>query len=319
MKYKLLTLLILSTVLTVACKEEDLNASSTTAKVTKNEAVAEVNGQYISKAAFDILKKEAQQRSKGQQIPADKLLDELIKMELLVQEATKEKLAKSPEIATRLAMVKRSILSQAAMQEYMKNNPVSDAELKAEYDKQIHAKGGTEFKARHILLKTEEDAKAVIAELDKGGDFIALAKSKSTGPSAAKGGDLGWFSPQRMVPPFSAAVVALENGKYTKTPVKTQFGWHVILREDSRDKTPPPFEAVKKQLRPYMQRQKLQNHLATLRSQAKVEIFMPLKTAAPAKAVPETPVKATPVKAAPTAKQTTTAASQPAQEPKAAQ
>jgi peptidyl-prolyl cis-trans isomerase C len=137
-------------------------------------------------------------------------------------------------------------------------------------------------------VKTEAEAKKIIAELDKGGDFAKLANKNSTDPSAKEaqsGGDLGWFTASQMVEPFSKAVAALEKGKYTKTPVQTQFGWHIILREDSRAQTPPPIEAVKEQLMPYLQRKKVQTMLENLRKQAKVEILVPLtddKAAAPA-------------------------------------
>ena len=130
-------------------------------------------------------------------------------------------------------------------------------------------------RARHILVKTEPEAKEIIAELDKGADFATLAKDQSTGPSAAQGGDLGWFSANQMVAPFSEAVIALENGKYTSEPVKTQFGWHVIIREDSRDQTPPSFESVKEQMRPAVQREKIQQYIDGLRKTAKVEVFTP--------------------------------------------
>ena len=271
MNKKMISLLLASSVLVFGCKEDN-----TAPSISREEAVAEVNGKFISKSTFDLLKKEAQQQRKGQEIPTDALLEELIKMELLVQEAEQKKLADTPEMATRLAMVKRSLLSQAAVQDYIKSNPVTDEEIQTEYESKVGAKGNSEYKARHILVKTEDEAIVIIAELDAGGDFVAIAKTKSTGPSASQGGDLGWFAPGRMVPPFSEAVIALENGNYTKAPVQTQFGWHVILREESREQTPPPLETVKEQLRPFLQRKKLQEHLDTLRSQATVEILIPL-------------------------------------------
>ncbi|HEY8097681.1 MAG TPA: peptidylprolyl isomerase, partial [Methylobacter sp.] len=136
---------------------------------------------------------------------------------------------------------------------------------------------GTEYKASHILVKTEEEAKKLIAELDKGADFAKLANKHSLDAKESQnGGDLGWFSAGQMVAPFSEAVAALEKGKYTKEPVKTQFGYHVILKEDSRALTPPPLEAVKEQLTPFLQRKKVQGMIEGLRKQAKVEILVPL-------------------------------------------
>ena len=292
---KIIPLVLAGSALISGCKQESISSTPT---ISKSDAIAEVNGKFISKSSFDMMKAQIAQR--GQPIPDEKLLDELVRMELLVQEAEQKKLSESPELVNQLDMMKRSLLSQAAVKNYMDSNPISDEELKSEYDKQIAAKGGSEYKARHILVKEEAEAKKLITELNAGAKFEALAKSKSTGPSAPRGGDLGWFSPDRMVPPFSEAVIALENGKYTTEPVQTQFGWHVILREESREKTPPSLEEVKEQLLPVLQRQKVQSHLESLRNQAKVEVLMPLApekpaTPAPAPAIPaptETPMTA---------------------------
>lgn len=279
MKLKAIPFILAGTALLAACQPQSAGYQS---NITKDEAAIVVNGQFISKAALDTLTKEVTQRSRGQKIPKDKLIDELIKRELLIQEAKNKHLDQSPEIVERLAMMQSSLLSQAAVEDYIKSNPVTDAELKAEYDKQIgNGKEGTEFKARHILVKTEDAAKAVIAKLDKGANFAELAKTESTGPSKTQGGDLGWFAAKQMVPEFSAAVAGLENKAYAKTAVKTQFGWHIILREDSRKQTPPPFAAVQAQLKPLVERAKLTNYLESLRSGAQVEILVPLTDEAP--------------------------------------
>jgi len=282
MKLKLIPLLLAGTTLVTGCQP---GTNTSAPSVLKEDAAISVNGKFISKASLETLTKEVTERARGQEIPKDKLVDELVKRELLVQEAKKKGLDKSPEISARLAMMRNSLLSQAAVEDYMKSNPVTAADLQAEYDKQIgNVAGGAEFKARHILVKEENEAVAIIAELDKGADFAELATTKSTGPSKTQGGDLGWFGAAQMVAPFSAAVAKLENGKYTKTPVKTQFGWHIILREDSRQQTPPPFDAVKAQLEPMVQRQKLTNYLEALRKGAQVEILISLteKATAPA-------------------------------------
>jgi peptidyl-prolyl cis-trans isomerase C len=284
MKLKLIPFLLAGTALVSGCQQ---NANTISApSIQKEDAIAVVNGQFISKADLETLTKEVSARARGQKIPTDKLVDELVKRELLVQEAKNKHLDQSAEIIERLNMMKNALLSQAAIEDYIKANPVTEAELKAEYDKQIgRVAGGTEFKARHILVKTEDEAKAIIAELDKDADFAKLATTKSTGPSKAQGGDLGWFGAAQMVAPFSEAVAKLENGKYTTTPVKTQFGWHVILREDSRQQTPPPFEAVKAQLEPMVKRQKLTAYLDALRKGAQVEILVPLTEEKPAEVI----------------------------------
>jgi peptidyl-prolyl cis-trans isomerase C len=293
---KNILLLFAFLVIVTGCQPKD----SALPEVKRSDAVASINGQNIAKSTFELIKNEALQRSQGREIPDEQLVQELIKMELLVQDAEQKNLQNNPEIMQRMAMVKRGLLSQAAVQDYIKSNPISDAELQAEYDTQINSKEGGEFKARHILLKTEAEAKAIIGELNKGGDFIAIATKSSVGPSATKGGDLGWFAPAQMVPPFSEAVIALENGKYTEQPVQTNFGWHVILREDSREKTPPPFESVKEQLRPMLQRKKVQDYLATLRSKAKIEILLPKKEEPAAADTPPSDAEAEAVKPAET-------------------
>ena len=302
MKLKAIPLLLASTAFLAGCQQNANNASAPS--IQKEDAAAVVNGQYISKTALDTLTQEVSKQARGQKIPKEKLLDQLIKTELLVQEAQNKHLDQTPETKQRLAMMRASLLSQLAVEDYIKANPVTDADLKVEYDKQIgNVAGGTEYKARHILVKEEVVAVAVIAELDKGADFAELAKTKSTGPSKTQGGDLGWFGPKQMVAPFSEAVAKLEKGSYTKTPVKTQFGWHVIILEDTRVQTPPPFEAVKAQLEPLVKRQKITTYLDSLRKGAQVEILVPLTDAAPAVVapvaaeVPAAPATATPVPA----------------------
>jgi peptidyl-prolyl cis-trans isomerase C len=262
------------------------------ATVAKEDAVAIVNGTAISKATFKTLEDEIAIRSQGQKFPKQQLLEELIQRELLVQDAQKKHLDQSSELKERMQMAERSLLSQADLQDYLKANPVTDAEIKAEYDKEIAKMSGTEYKARHILVKTEEEAKKLISELTKGAKFEELAKKHSLDPSKDQGGDLGWFTEGQMVEPFSKAVAGLEKGKFTQVPVKTQFGWHVILREDSRAQTPPAFEAVKEQLRPALQQHKVQAMLEGLRKQAKVDVLMSVEEPKATGAVPGSAEKA---------------------------
>jgi len=276
MNKKLIPFLLAGTTLIVGCDKLEQHSETAGPVVKKEDAVAVVNGHYISKASLQELENEIAERSHGQTFPKDKLIEELIRRELLVQDAVNKQLDKSPEFLERMEQAKRSLLSQADLQDFLKSNPVTDEEVKKEYDKNIGGENKLEFKARHILVKTEDEAKKLIAELDKGANFEELAKKHSTGPSGPKGGDLGWFTASQMVTPFSEAVIALENGKYTTEPVETQFGWHVILREDSRPQSVPPLSAVKEQLLPFLQRQKIQNMLESLRSKAQVEILIPV-------------------------------------------
>jgi len=297
MKKKIIPLLVAGTALIAGCDQKTTESTSAAKPaIEKSDAVAVVNGQYIAKSTLAELEKEIAERSHGQTFPKEKLIEELIQRELLVQDAIQKQLDKSAEVIAQLDSAKKTLLTQADVQNFIKANPVTDAEVKAEYDSKVAGENGTEYKARHILVKTEEEAKKLIAELDKGADFAKLANKNSLDAKESQnGGDLGWFVAGQMVALFSEAVAKLEKGKYTETPVKTQFGWHVILREDSRAQTPPPLESVKEQLMPYLQRKKVQNMVETLRKQAKVEILVPLteeppKAPADAKGAEEQPV-----------------------------
>ncbi len=277
MKKMIIPLLVAGTIIIAGCDQKTTDSTSATPAVSKADAVAVVNGQYISKSTLEELEKEIAERGHGQTFPKEKLIEELIQRELLVQDAIQKQLDKSAEVLSQLESARKTLLTQADVQDFIKANPVTDADIKAEYDSKVAGENGIEYKARHILVKTEAEAKKLIAELDKGADFAKLANKNSLDAKESQnGGDLGWFVPGQMVEPFSEAVEKLENGKYTKAPVQTQFGWHVILREDSRKQTPPPLEAVKEQLKPYLQRKKVQNMVETLRKQAKVEILIPL-------------------------------------------
>lgn len=303
MNKKLVSLLLASSALIVACDGQNKAASSTAGSaapvaaapsVSKEDAVASVNGQYIGKADLQALEDDIAARSHGQQtFPKPQLIDELVQRELLVQGATDKKLQSSPDVVKQLETARRSILAQALIKNYLETNPIKDEDLKAEYDKQIGGQDKTEYKARHILVKTEDEAKKIIEQLDKGKDFAELAKKNTTDPSGKdSGGDLGWFGAKQMVAPFSEAVANLEKGKYTKAPVQTQFGWHVILREDSREQTPPPFDSVKEQLKPMVQRAKIEAMLKSLRDSAKVEVLYTEPAPAPAPVAPATPAPA---------------------------
>ncbi|WP_367156078.1 peptidylprolyl isomerase [Methylomonas sp. HYX-M1] len=313
MKLKFIPLILAGVALLPGCSEDKNKDASTAPVVAREDAVASVNGVYISKKTLATLEKEIAERSQGQSFPKEQLLEELIQRELLIQQALQKQLDKSPEVMERMETVKNSLLSQAALQDYLKANPVTDDEIKAEYDSKM-ANMGEEYKASHILVKTEDEAKKLIADLEKGGNFQELAKKHSIDPMGSEGGDLGWFTADRMVPPFSEAVIALQNGQFSKQPVQTQFGWHVILREDSRALTPPPFDAVKEQIRPMLQRQKAQNMIENLRKTAKVEVLLPPEPApqTPAPAAPEPATSTAPADSAAPAESGVEGSSQPA-------
>ncbi len=310
MNNKLIPLVIASAVIVTACDLKPTTGPSAPV-VKKEDAIASVNGQYISKKTLEDLEKDLAQRSQGQApaFPKEKLVDELVQREILVQDAVQKKLDQSPEVLAQLDAARKAILTQASLQAYLKANPITDADIKKEYESKVGGANGMEYKASHILVKTEDEAKKLIAELDKGGKFAELANKHSLDAKESKnGGSLGWFSPSQMVAPFSEAVAKLEKGKYTKTPVQTQFGWHIILNEDSRKQTPPPLEAVKEQLTPMLQRQKIQAMVEGMRKQAKVEILLPKEE--PKAPAPVAPAAATPAPAA----TATPAAAEPAKE-----
>lgn len=254
--------------------EGQKGATSTAEALTAENAVAVVNGRPISRTAVEILSAELAQRRGDNGISDEQIVEELIKRELLRQEAEAQQLTQDPKYAARVENANRMMLSQIAAEHFINIAEISDEDLKKEYDQRVGSLKMTEYKARHILVDSEEAAKDVIKKLKKGEKFADLAKKVSKDPgSKGNGGDLGWFNPQQMVPPFSNAVVSLKNGELTQTPVQTQFGWHVILREDSRDQPPPAFDAVKDQLRSMMQTQRLQQHIGELKAKAKIEQF----------------------------------------------
>ena len=197
--------------------------------------------------------------------------EELIRRELLTQEAKKAGIDKKPEIAAQAEAARQAFFVRAYIQDYLKKNPISDAQLKAQYETIKSQMGNTEYKTRHILVASEDDAKTVIANLKKGAKFEELAKQSMDPGSKENGGDLGWTNASNFVKPFSDALTALAKGKYTETPVKTEFGYHVILLEDSRPLSAPPFEEVKPRLLQQAQSQKINKMVADLRAKAKIE------------------------------------------------
>jgi peptidyl-prolyl cis-trans isomerase C len=197
-------------------------------------------------------------------------LDELIGMYAGAQEAEKQKLGEG-EPNARLELVEKSALAELLFKKFAEGAEPTDAELKAEYDARIAESPKEEYHAKHILVEDEAKAKELITQLDKGGNFEQLAKDNSKDGSATEGGDLGWFNPNQMVKPFSDAVQQLEAGKYTATPVQSEFGWHVIRLEEKRATAPPPFDSVKAQLGPLVNQKKFEAHLDGLVKSAKVE------------------------------------------------
>ena len=248
-------------------------AKPTPAPFTIPDPVAVVNGTPITKAAFDQYTQQLRGKARADTAEATKsLVDQLVMEELLVQEAAKQKLADDPQIKQQMEMIQRNLLASTVVRRMLSANAPSEEAIKKEYDTAVAAMKGKEFKASHILVDSEDKAKEVIAELKKGGNFAELAKTKSSDSSAANGGDLGWFTPSMMVPPFAEAVAKMEKGKYSEQPVKTDFGWHVILLEDSRDATPPSMDELKPQIAQMLQSRMVNDYLEKLKAGAKIEV-----------------------------------------------
>ncbi len=251
----------------------------------KESIAATVNGTTINQNRVELLAKQRSSQGQPDSPEARKeIVDHLALQLALAQEAGKKGLDKNPDVIDQLDLTKQSILANAYVQDYLTTHPVTDEMLKAEYEKAKTQMAGTEYKARHILVEKESDAKDIITKLKKSPKvFEALAKeqSKDTG-SKVNGGDLGWFDARGMVPEFGAAVAKLEKSKFTEEPIKTQFGYHVILLEDSRVKQAPPFEQVKAGLTQQAQQQSLKKFLDDTKSKAKIEIAQtPAAPAAP--------------------------------------
>lgn len=234
--------------------------------------LATVNNKPIPKAREEAWVKQLTQQ--GQQDTPQlrsMIKEELIRREVFLQEATRRGLGEKPEVKFQLDVQRQNTLIQALMRDEMEKRPISDADLQAEYNKQKTQAGSKEYRARHILVEKEDEAKSIIDQLKKGAKFEELAKkSKDTG-SAANGGDLDWATPASYVKPFSEAMVKLEKGKFTETPVQSQFGWHVIRLDDIRDTQVPPLEKVQGELRESLQQQRIQAFAQELQKKAKIQ------------------------------------------------
>jgi len=250
------------------------------AAFAQNAAI--VNGKAVPKARMDALA--SQLAAAGKPVTPEmqpQLREEIVLREVFMQEAQKQGIDKTDDYKNQMELARQAVMIRGLFENYKKNNPVTDAEVQAEYDKAAAsagasaAPGGKEYKARHILVKTEPEAKKIIADLKKGGNFEDIAKKQSTDTgSGAQGGDLGWANPASLVPEFSKAMVALKKGETTQVPVKSEFGYHVIRLDDVRTAEAPKFpklEEVKPQVVQQVQQQKLQKYQESLRSAAKVE------------------------------------------------
>ncbi|MDZ7892282.1 MAG: peptidylprolyl isomerase [Rhodoferax sp.] len=235
--------------------------------------IAIVNGKAVPTARMEAL---AQQVARsGRPVTPEmqgQMREEIIAREIFVQEAQARGLDATDDYKNQLDLTRQSILIRELFADFQKKNPVTDEETKAEYDKFASANAGKEYRARHILVEKEDQAKALIAQLKKGAKFEDLAKKNSKDPgSGANGGDLDWANASSYVKEFSDALMALSKGKMTDTPVKTQFGFHIIRLDDMREAQLPKYEDVKPQITQQLQQQKIAKFQEDLRAKAKVE------------------------------------------------
>jgi len=266
---------LLATVISLGLLASTANsyADATTATAPKDDVViATVNGDKIMKSTLDgymaILKRSGK---------ADKqaALDDLVATEIALQQAKSSKIIERPEIKKAISDFTRNVLLKTWTKEKVESFKISDEDIKKAYDERVTKLASKEFNARHILVKTEDEAKAIIKELQGGADFEKLAKEKSTGPSGSNGGSLGWFKAQTMVPAFANAVKAMKKGEISKEPVKTQFGYHIIKLEDSRDAKLPTMESLKPQLKRVIAQKKMLEYMKELKKTAEVKITLP--------------------------------------------
>lgn len=251
-----------------------LSALATSTAFAEDKAAVMVNGIAIPQARIDARVKAAAAAPGQSDTPELRkgVREDLINLEVLAQEAARLGLDKESDVMQQIDIARESILAGAFVQSTIKNNVVSDEQLQQEYDKLKVKLGGKEYNVSHILVETEAEAKAIVAQLGKKAKFDKLAseKSKDSG-SAEQGGSLGWSVPGSFVPPFAVAMTSLKKGEYTKEPVKSEFGWHVIKLDDLRDLKMPSFEELKPQIVQRMQQQSIQDTVAALRAKAKID------------------------------------------------
>lgn len=246
--------------------------SATTAMAAGN-AVATVNGTAIPQSLSNLLVGErVAQGAKDTPELRNAVREELIQRELILQDAKKAGITSQADVQAAMKLAEQNVLIRAYMAKFAQQHPVSDEQLKQAYAQINAGMGKEEFKTRHILVSSEAQAKDVINKLNSGDSFESLAKQNSIDPgSKENGGDLGWAAPSNFVKPFGDAMTKLGKGKYTTAPVKSDFGWHVILVEDRRPLTPPPFDQVKGQLAQAIQEQEFQQQIAKQRQSAKIQ------------------------------------------------
>ncbi len=277
MKY-LRTLLLLAGLLGLAaCQPKAGGGAQTGGTGASSAPVATVNGTAISRDFFDFYVKQIAGRSPGElsDVQRGQALDNLVRGELVAQQANKDGIDKTNETSSLLELARLNVLENAVSSSYLKDKKPTEQELRAEYETQVGALPKLEYHAKHILVATEPFAQKVVDGLEKGAKFEEVAKKESMDPSKDNGGDLGWFTPERMDKTFSDAVLALKPGEYTHKPVQTQYGWHVIELVETRDVAAPPYDNVKQRLEQVVQAKKFKAYTDELMRNAKIDKTLP--------------------------------------------
>lgn len=240
-------------------------------------SIASVNGANISQNFFDQYIKAITGKASSELTPEQRsqALDNLVRAQVVGQQAVKDGIDKVPETAALLELTRLNVLQQAVAERYLKDRKPTEQELRAEYETQVGSLAKQEYHAKHILVATEPFAQKVIERLQKGEKFEDVAKKESMDSSKDNGGDLGWFTPEKMVPPFAQAVLALKPGEYTHKPVQTQYGWHVIELVETRDLQPPSYDNVRQRLEQVVQAKKVKAYTDELLRNAKIEKKLP--------------------------------------------
>ena len=269
MKSQWIILALAGVALLAGCNKGTGSASSAAA----SPPVATVDGQPVNRDLYEFYVKGVAGKNAGELTAEqrDQALDNLVRARVIAEQATKDGIAADKDTASMVELARLNVLQNAVSEKYLKDKKPTEQELRAEYETQVGAMPRLEYHARHILVATEQFADKLVTDLDKGAKFEDLAKRESMDTSKDSGGDLGWFTPDRMVKPFSEAVMALKPGEFTHKPVQTQFGWHVIKLEDTREVAPPPYDSVKQRLEQMVQAKKFKGYVDGLMKTAVVE------------------------------------------------
>lgn len=272
MKMLQITFLIGALALAVnACSQ---NANGTDDGALGPTRVALVNGQPIAESVLRVYALTTERKNLEELSPEDRerLLNELIGVELLSQQAEKDGLTTSRTLAAQLELQRLQLVARSMATSYLEKNPATEAEIQKVYEENLPRLSGQQYKARHILVETKNEAEAVIAQLRQGGNFVALAEERANGPTGPNGGALDWFTADSMPMPFADAVRAMTVGSYSTEPVQTEFGFHVILLEDTRKQEPPALTDIRDEIAGAVERKRLEDYLKTLRETATVSM-----------------------------------------------